>query len=336
MKYFVILLVLISIASFIASNSAYGLSCATANMTQSFAESDVVFTGKALSKEYVPSELSTADGKNDAITQFSVIEKFKGASQDTIPIISSEWLWGYNFTENLEYVVFAFDDGQHLRHQTCTSTSLLENAELEQIRQVANDLKLITTNSTYVTWNVGDVQWLETIYPPSGVGAVRVIDPDMNLNPEKIDNLDVFVWSDSHTKGFSLTATETGISTGVFEGMLFLTLNYESSGPRLKVAEGDTITAEYDDNTLPASYTKDSLSIIAKSEIRLPFDSPLKQVKSGIPIYEMKCNEGLDLAKKKSNGALVCVKHSSVEKLFARDYISDLIRVGLPHALPLR
>ncbi|WP_246282159.1 hypothetical protein [Nitrosopumilus ureiphilus] len=130
---------LISLVSFTASNSVYGLSCGGVNTIQSFAESDVVFAGQVLSKEYVPSERSSSNGKNDAITQFSIIENFKGISQETISIISSEWLWGYNFTKNLEYVVFAYDDGQNLRPQTCTPTSLLEHAEIEQIRQVAYD-----------------------------------------------------------------------------------------------------------------------------------------------------------------------------------------------------
>lgn len=139
MKYFVIFLVLISVVSFTANNSVYGLSCDGTNITQSFAESDVVFAGQVLSKEYVPSERSSANGRTDALTQFSVTEKFKGISQETISIISSEWMWGFNFTKNLEYVVFAYDDGQNLRHQTCTPTSLLEDAELEQIRQVVYD-----------------------------------------------------------------------------------------------------------------------------------------------------------------------------------------------------
>ncbi len=263
MKYFVIFLVLISLVSFTVNNSVYGLSCGGINVSQSFSESDAVFAGQVLSKEYVPSDRSSANGRTDALTQFSVTEKFKGISQETIPIISSEWRWGYNFTENLEYVVFAYDDGKHLRHQTCTPTSLLEDAELEQIRQVANDLELIVTNSTHVKWNVGKIQWLETSYPPSGTAVVRVTDPDMNLNPEKIDNFDVFVRSDSHTKGLTLTVTETGVSTGVFEGTLFLTLNYEATGHRLKVAEGDTVTAEYEDKTLPVPYTDvDVLSIL--------------------------------------------------------------------------
>ncbi|QMU55200.1 MAG: hypothetical protein GKS07_10090 [Nitrosopumilus sp.] len=62
---------------------------------------------------------------------------------------------------------------------------------------------------------------------------------------------------------------------------------------------------------------------------------PLKQVKLGISIYEIQCKEGLQLAMKKSNKSLVCIKNSSVDELFARDYISDLVTVGLRHALPV-
>jgi hypothetical protein len=321
MKYFIIFLVLASLVSFTGNNSVYGLSCGGANMTQSFAESDAVFAGQVQSKEYIPSERSSGDGENDAITQFSIIENFKGISQETISIISSEWLWGYNFTKNLEYVVFAYDDGQYLRHQTCTPTSLLEHAELEKIRQVANDLELVVANSTHVKWNVGEVQWLEASYPPSGTGVVRIIDPDMNLNPEKVDNIDIDVWSDSYAKGFTSTATETGVSTGIFESAVFLTLNHESAGQRLKVAEGDTITAEYEDNTLPASYTTvDVLHITAKSNIRAMLDSPLEQFRSGISIDEIECNDSLVLIQK-HDGSPACVKPETKSKLIQRDWI---------------
>lgn len=135
-------------------------------------------------------------------------------------------------------------------------------------------------------YHVGVIQWLETSYPVGGTAVVRVVDPDMNLNPEKIDNFDVFVQSDSHTKGLFLTMTETGVSTGIFDGTLFLPLNHEAVGHRLKVAEGDTITAEYYDNTLPASYTEDMLRVIAKSEIHPTLESTSKQIKSEISVVE--------------------------------------------------
>ena len=90
----------------------------------------------------------------------------------------------------------------------------------------------------------------------------------MNLNPEAVDNFDANVWSDSDAGGIDLTVTETNEATGIFEGTVFFTVTDDSSGHRLRVAEGDTITAEYQDNTLPDPYTTaDQLDITATSII---------------------------------------------------------------------
>jgi len=122
--------------------------------------------------------------------------------------------------------------------------------------------------SALIRWNIGEVQWLEASYPASGTGVVRVIDPDMNLKPEAVDNFNVDVWSDSDAGGIDLTVTETNEATGIFEGTVFFTTTDESSGHRLRVAEGDTVTAEYEDNTLPNPYTTaDELDISATSLI---------------------------------------------------------------------
>ncbi len=122
--------------------------------------------------------------------------------------------------------------------------------------------------SALIRWNIGEVQWLEASYPASGTGVVRIIDPDMNLNPESVDNFDVDVWSDSDAGGIDLTVTETNEATGIFEGTVFFTVADESSGHRLRVAEGDTVTAEYEDNTLPDPYTTaDELDITATTLI---------------------------------------------------------------------
>jgi hypothetical protein len=109
--------------------------------------------------------------------------------------------------------------------------------------------------SALIRWNIGEVSWLEASYPASGTGVVRVIDPDMNLNPESVDNFLVDVWSDSDAGGIDLTVTETNEATGIFEGTVFFTTTDDSSGHRLRVAEGDTVTAEYKDKTLPDPYT---------------------------------------------------------------------------------
>ena len=122
--------------------------------------------------------------------------------------------------------------------------------------------------SALIRWNIGEVQWLESSYPASGTGVVRVIDPDMNWNPEAVNNFVVDVWSDADNGGIDLTVTETNEATGIFEGTVFFTITDESSGHRLRVAEGNTVTAEYEDNTLPDPYTTaDELDITATTLI---------------------------------------------------------------------
>ena len=122
--------------------------------------------------------------------------------------------------------------------------------------------------SALIRWNIGEVSWLEASYPASGNGVIRIIDPDMNLRPESVDNFKVDVYSDSDAGGIDLTVTETNEATGIFEGTVFFTTTDNSSGARLRVAEGDTVTAVYKDNTLPDPYTTaDELDITGTSFI---------------------------------------------------------------------
>ena len=122
--------------------------------------------------------------------------------------------------------------------------------------------------SSIIRWNIGDVQWLEASYPASGTGVLRVIDPDMNLNPEAVDNFDVNIASDTDASGITLTITETNEATGIFEGTVFFTTTGGSSGHRLRVSEGDTVTADYADGTLPLPYTtNDQVSITSTTII---------------------------------------------------------------------
>jgi hypothetical protein len=122
--------------------------------------------------------------------------------------------------------------------------------------------------SALIRWNIGEVQFLEASYPASGTGVVRVIDADMNLNPEAVDNFNVDAWSDSDAGGISLTVTETNEATGIFEGTVFFTVSDASSGHRLRVSEGDTVTASYTDRTLPDPYTNaDDLDVTATTLI---------------------------------------------------------------------
>ena len=123
--------------------------------------------------------------------------------------------------------------------------------------------------SALIRWNVGEVQWLEASYAATGSGIVRVIDPDMNTNPSAVDNIDdIVVYSETFVGGIDLTVTETQEASGIFEGTVEFDPESASQGHRLQVTEGDIVTAEYDDYTLPPPDGEgDSLSISATTLI---------------------------------------------------------------------
>ena len=123
--------------------------------------------------------------------------------------------------------------------------------------------------SALIRWNVGEVQWLEASYAATGSGIVRVIDPDMNTNPSAVDNIDdIVVYSETFLGGIGLTVTETQEASGIFEGTVEFDPESASQGHRLQVTEGDIVTAEYDDYTLPPPDGEgDSLAISATTLI---------------------------------------------------------------------
>lgn len=125
-----------------------------------------------------------------------------------------------------------------------------------------------TSTTAEVRWNQGEAQWLKASYPANGTGVVRVIDPDMNLEPESINKIKVLINSSSDPLGFETYLIETNEATGIFEGELYFSDNTESQNNILGVKNGDILTIIYVDRTLPppSSYG-DSIEIIATSRI---------------------------------------------------------------------
>jgi len=122
----------------------------------------------------------------------------------------------------------------------------------------------VVTGSGTIQWNLGTVKWLQPSYPVNSQGTLQITDLDMNLNPDAIDKFDANVWSDSDSGGIKVTMTETGPNTGVFEGTVYFTTDLSSSGNRIHVTPGDTVTADYTDMTLPLPHSpSDQLHITA-------------------------------------------------------------------------
>ena len=125
---------------------------------------------------------------------------------------------------------------------------------------------VVLTESVPVTWNMGVVQFTQDIFLTSDSVEIRVIDHDMNLNPETLDTITIEVFSDSDSGGIQVIATETSERSGDFIASIALSTS-TSSGNRLYAIPGDSIFAKYDDHTLPKPYSKSDEKSIQASAI---------------------------------------------------------------------
>ena len=125
---------------------------------------------------------------------------------------------------------------------------------------------VVLTESVPVTWNMGVVQFTQDIFLTSDSVEIRVIDHDMNLNPETLDTITIEVFSDSDSGGIQVIATETSERSGDFIASIALSTS-TSSGNRLYAIPGDSIFAKYDDHTLPKPYSKSDEKSIQTSAI---------------------------------------------------------------------
>ena len=115
----------------------------------------------------------------------------------------------------------------------------------------------ILVKSAPIKWTVGQIhQLIDVFYSLSGdsIGVFRIIDPDMNLDPESVDTLEVTAWSIADTGGVDWRVSETGNATGIFEGKQFIDIGVYHSGHSVFIGPHDTIFVEYNDHTLPPPY----------------------------------------------------------------------------------
>jgi hypothetical protein len=114
---------------------------------------------------------------------------------------------------------------------------------------------IVLTESIPIMWTMGTIQFSNDIFFVDDSVEIRVMDPDMNLNPERIDAINIDVFSDSDSAGIEIVAIETSERSGDF--ITIITLSKDaSSGNRLHVIPGDTIFAKYADYTLPKPFSK--------------------------------------------------------------------------------
>lgn len=127
---------------------------------------------------------------------------------------------------------------------------------------------VVLTESVPVSWNVGTIQFTNDEFFSNEQISVKVVDVDMNLNPEAIDQIPIYLYSDSDAAGIILDTTETSENSGVFVGTISLSQSSTSSGNRLYSVPGDHVFAKYDDYTLPKPYSiSDNIELLTSAII---------------------------------------------------------------------
>jgi len=132
-----------------------------------------------------------------------------------------------------------------------------------------------------IKFNVGEIQWDNTKYNLPSIGKITVIDPDMNIDPNRRDKFQIRIWSKTDLIGIKVNVVETNVSSGIFEGKVNFSNKTSTKQAKLKVCRGDTVFAKYEDFTLPMTYQRmKSLDIIASSKIEGDMPKNIKILKN--------------------------------------------------------
>ena len=170
---------------------------------------------------------------------------------------------------------------------------------------------VVVVASASVAFNIAEAGFDTSSASAGGSAVLTVTDADENTNSGIIDTFTAAVFSDSDNGGFTLTMNETDEDTGVFEGTVFFTSDAATSGSSLRVSEGDTVTAEYSDKTLPEPYTdSDDLTVASTLTIGTAFP-PLERAPAanarvvdafGSSVAEVSAGQQVQIAADVSNG----------------------------------
>ena len=170
---------------------------------------------------------------------------------------------------------------------------------------------LVVVASASIVFNIAEASFDSSAASAGGSATLTVVDADENTNYTIVDTFTAAVFSDSDSGGFTLTLNETDEDTGIFEGTIFFTSDQATSGTNLRVSEGDTVTAEYTDKTLPEPYSdSDTLTVASTLTIGTAFP-PLERAPAanarvvdafGSSVAEVSVDQQVQIAADVSNG----------------------------------
>ena len=168
---------------------------------------------------------------------------------------------------------------------------------------------------------LGTIEWVDSIPYIGGYGLLKITDPDMNIDPDRVDIFTAKAWSETDPAGISLDMIENEKNTGVFYIDIMFTLK-DSAIQKLETVSGDMVTASYLDLTTPdGKETKltDTITVISD---HIPTH---KQLKFGILPEDITCHDNMELIFKDSDGSPACVTSETKLKLMERGWSSTNI-----------
>ncbi|UCF67275.1 MAG: S8 family serine peptidase [Acidobacteriota bacterium] len=95
--------------------------------------------------------------------------------------------------------------------------------------------------------HAGQVTIDEPVYSCTDSVTFRVVDLDLNLDPEALDSVTLWVSSSSEPDPEPIVATETDVNSATFTGAITTSAGVPAPDGTLQTADGDTITVTYRD-----------------------------------------------------------------------------------------
>jgi hypothetical protein len=262
-----------------------------------------------------------------------LIHSIRDDEDGTIKIFTPELKKSYGFTKpDLNFVMFTAEvilDGFSHNDGVDTTLKTTGNGPISGFLKADVDSSItislefengiVLTKSGPTQWSIDTIQFSEENYLSDKTALLRVVDPDLNLNPESLDHMSIKVSSNSDNAGIKVDAIETSEGSGVFIATITFTQNKSSMGNRLFVMPGDTIIAKYDDHTLPKPYsTSDNLEIKTSAKI-VSSISPLEKLRI-VPIF-LSDASGNQLKSFSTNHQMQIVGNITNEQNFKQKFI---------------
>jgi hypothetical protein len=113
------------------------------------------------------------------------------------------------------------------------------------------DADNVITETASILYHEGVASFDKNSYSITDEAKITIRDRDASRNPDGPDTILVKIKSDTDQAGLTINMREVDSNSGIFEERFFFTIDDISSGNRLKVSDGDTISVRYTDNTLP-------------------------------------------------------------------------------------